>query len=405
MARALRRRAPDGPFTPAHCTAILFAGVVAILFAGVGPFILGALQAGGRLDAEQLGQAGTVELVAMGLAAAFAAPLERRWGVRPLMAGCGLFTALCNGLITQLSGYGLVGACALVGLPCGVLIWMVTALIVRMERPERWAAFYLTIQTVAQLAVVTAAGVLARSATDVVPGVAILVVLSLAVAAVTPLAPAAFAPLGTPHAHASGTADASAASSVPALAGIAALAAQFCYNAATLGLWVYFSPLLREAGMATGLVVVATSAALAGQVVGGVLATAIAPRLSFVRALAVSLVVMIGVLGIFALAAPSTTLLMGAAILFGFLWMFAAPLLTPLTIAADPTRQAASLGSGASLLGCGAGPFAASLLVSDAHVRASAAMTAGFLALTLLLVALLAVFVLSPRARRTQVGA
>src|SRR5687768_14665012 len=55
-------------------------GLVGILFPGVGPLLLGGMEAAGRLTAAQIGQAGMAELVAMGVGAAVVGPLfgERR---------------------------------------------------------------------------------------------------------------------------------------------------------------------------------------------------------------------------------------------------------------------------------------------------------------------------------------
>ena len=53
--------------------ATLFAGVTGIMFAGVGPLLLGALEHAGRLSAAQIGQAGMIELLTMGLAAGLTA--------------------------------------------------------------------------------------------------------------------------------------------------------------------------------------------------------------------------------------------------------------------------------------------------------------------------------------------
>jgi hypothetical protein len=61
---------------------------------------------------------------------------------------------------------------------------------------------------------------------------------------------------------------------------------------------------------------------------------------------------------------------------FGFIWLFILPFLGPMTIEADPTRRAAVLGGGASVLGGSFGPFIASLLVSDADVRGALAFGA-----------------------------
>ncbi|MFT3977839.1 MAG: hypothetical protein QM688_12110, partial [Sphingomonas bacterium] len=69
MTEAAGREWIGPPPTAIESGAILFAGVVGVMFAGVGPLLLGALHHEGRLSAAQMGQAGTVELLTMGLAA------------------------------------------------------------------------------------------------------------------------------------------------------------------------------------------------------------------------------------------------------------------------------------------------------------------------------------------------
>jgi len=129
----------------------------------------------------------------------------------------------------------------------------------------------------------------------------------------------------------------------------------------------------------------ALSASLAAQVLGGTTATVLAGRSAWFRALAGSIAAMIGLLGAFALL-PAVAVFLAASAAFGFLWMFASPWLTPMAIEADPSRNAALLGPGAALLGCSAGPFLASLVVTDSDVRACLALGAGLAAVALVIV-------------------
>ena len=131
-------------------------GIMGVLFAGVGPLLLGGLQASGRLSAAQLGQAGTVELLTMGLAAAAAGPVLGSKNLRLIAVICGLVLSICNLATMRVSGDALTLVRGLAGLPSGVMIWLVTGLIVRSPRPERWSGLYLTLQTLAQLVVVAA---------------------------------------------------------------------------------------------------------------------------------------------------------------------------------------------------------------------------------------------------------
>ena len=356
--------------------ATLFAGVVGVMFAGVGPLLLGGLEAEGRLSAAQLGQAATVELLAMGVAAALAGLLLDRVPLRFTAVACGLLIAALNYATTTVGGATLTLVRGLAGLPAGVLIWLITGMIVRSPRPERGAAVYLTVQTLAQLLMVAALTAFVIAPFGVDGGFMALALLGLAAAAAGLAVPAAYAPLP----------DTGVANGFPPARGWLALAAAFAFNAFILAAWIYVEPLSRQAGHPPGTAGLAISLSLGAQVAGGTVATLAAARISWFRALAGSVAAMIALLVIFALL-PAVTVFLAASAAFGFLWIFAAPYLTPMAIEADPSRRAALLGPGAALLGCSAGPFLASFMVSDADVRGSLVLAAALAALTILIVA------------------
>ncbi len=179
--------------------------------------------------------------------------------------------------------------------------------------------------------------------------------------------PSAYAPLPDTHHGPKG---------LPSPRGWLALAAVFCFQAFILAVWIYTEPLSRQAGHPAGTAGLAISLSLGAQVAGGTAATVLAGRLSWFWALIVAIAGAVGVLGLFATLPGAPVFLAGSAI-FGFLWLFASPYLTPLAIEADPSRRAAMLGPGAALLGCSAGPFLASLVVSDADVRGCLALGVG----------------------------
>lgn len=345
--------------------ATLFAGVAGIMFAGVGPLLLGGLHQAGRLSASQLGQAGTVELLTMGIGAGATGAIVGVARLRPLVILCGLLMAALNAATMTLDGWSLVAVRAINGLPSGSLVWLTTAMIVRAPRPERWSAIYLTLQGVAQFAVLTALGSWVFGPFGVNGGFAALAALGLLTAVAGLMVPHAFAPLPVAVNEPSG---------LPAPRGLVALAAAFCFNAAILALWIYLEPLSRQAGNPASTADLAFSLSLAAQVVGGTLATMLAGRVPWFQTLtlSLSLVAMIALMVVYA-TLPSAALFLGTSTVFGFLWMLASPFLTPLAIEADPTRRAAVLGSGAALLGCSSGPFLASLMVSEADMRGAVA--------------------------------
>ncbi len=371
--------------------AILFAGVAGILFAGVGPLLLGGLEATGRISPAQLGQAGTAELLAMGLAAGLTGPI---WGLkrlRLLTLLCGLAMAALNFLSILADGWWVVAVRGLIGLPSGALIWLMTAMIVRSARPERWAAIYLTVQTLAQAIIVAALGALVEGSAGIGIGFGVLAAIGVATALVGLAVPASLAVLPVDPDQPSGR---------PSLRGLVALAAGFAFNAGILAVWIYVEPLSRQSGHPPGTAGLALSASLAAQVIGGLVATIGAGRLPTTPTLVVALLGMIGAMVVLS-GMPGVTVFLAVSALFGFLWMFASPFYTPLVIHADPTRRAAMFGSGAALLGCAAGPFLASLFVGEQDVRQCLTLGIGLLAASLAIVILL-YFV---RARRHSLAA
>jgi hypothetical protein len=357
--------------------AAFFVGIVGVMFAGVGPLLLGGLQAAGRLTAAQLGQAGTMELLAMGVAAALAGPLLGSRRLRLIAVVCGLAMAALNYATTKVTGDALTLVRGLNGLPSGVLIWLVTGLIVRAPRPERWSALYLTLQTLAQLVMVAGISAFVLKPFGVDGGFLCLAVLAIVSALVGLMVPTAWAALPETHAGPKG---------LPSGRGWVALTAAFGFNAFILAVWIYMEPLSRQSGHPAGTVGLALSLSLAAQVAGGTVATVLAGRISWFWALVLSIGGMIGLLGLFA-ALPGAPVFLAASAAFGFLWIFASPYLTPLAIEADPSRRAAMLGPGAALLGCSAGPFLASLVVSDTDVRGCLALGAALAALSMAIVA------------------
>jgi len=357
--------------------AAVFVGVVGIMFAGVGPLLLGGLEAAGRLSAAQLGQAGTVELLSMGVAAGLAGPLFGARRLRLIAVACGLLLAALNYATVKVSGDALTLVRGLAGLPGGVMIWLVTGLIVRSPRPERWSGLYLTLQTLAQLAAVAAITAFVIKPFGVDGGFLGLAALGLVAAVVGLAMPTAYAAVAEGGEQPKGP---------PPARGWFALAAAFCFQAFILAAWIYVEPLSRQAGHPSETAGLAISLSLGAQVAGGTAATVLAGRLSWFRALTTAIGGLILLLGLFALL-PGAAAFLAASAAFGFLWLFASPFLTPMAIEADPSRRAALLGPGAALLGCGAGPFLASLAVSDADVRGCLVLGAALAGLCLAIVA------------------
>ena len=339
--------------------AVFWVGLVGVLFPGVGPLLLGGMEATGRLTANQIGLAGMAELVAMGIGAAVIGPLFGERRLRLAAVTCGLLLAALDLVTTKTSGNPLILVRALAGLPAGAMIWLITGMIVRSPRPERGAGLYLTIQTLLQLGVVTALGAFVIGPFGPDGGFLVLAVLTVSAAVVGLAAPGVYTPLPQAEDNPKG---------LPSPRGWIALAAVFCFQAFILAVWIYAEPLSRQAGHPPSVATSAFALSLAAQVAGGAAATALAGRLSWFWSLMIAVVLAILALVVMA-SLPSAVVFLAASAVFGFVWLFASPFLTPLAIEADPSRRAALLGPSASLLGCGAGPLLASFMVTGADVR------------------------------------
>jgi hypothetical protein len=358
---------------------VFWIGLVGVLFPGVGPLLLGGLEAAGRLTANQLGLAGMAELVAMGIGAAVVGPLFGERRLRLAAVTCGLLLAALDLATTRASGDLLILVRAVAGLPAGAMIWLITGMIVRSPRPERWSGLYLTIQTLLQLAVVGAIGAFVMGPFGPDGGFVVLAALAVSAALVALVIPGIYAPLVEMQDNPKG---------LPSARGWIALAAAFCFQAFILAVWIYAEPLSRQAGHPVGVASLAFAASLAAQVAGGATATALAGRLSWFWSLTIAVLLAIGALLVMA-SLPPAPVFLAAATVFGFVWLFASPYLTPLAIEADPSRRAALLGPGASLLGCGAGPLLASFMVTGADVRPAVWLGVGLALVTLVIIAFL----------------
>ncbi len=339
-------------------SAVMFLGVTAIMIAGLQPLLLGTLEHEGRLTANQLGQAATAELLAMGLAAFVSGAALKPAQLKLIGIAASLILAAIDLATPFVAGDVITLIRGLAGLPSGVLMWITIALIARTPTPERWSGVYLTVQTLAQFVVATilSATIVPSFGSD--GGWFALGCLCLVTAVVALAVPTQYAPLPKTESN----------SSLPGVRGWIALVAAFLYSAFTIGVWVYAEPLSKQAGHDPGVTGAAVSISLACQVAGGTAATLLAGRVNWLWTTLIAAVINVGLLiGFYNLPDAQTFLILSGA--FGFLWIFILPFLVPMVIEADPTRRAAVLIGGAQVLGGSFGPFFASLLVSDTDAR------------------------------------
>jgi predicted MFS family arabinose efflux permease len=335
-----------------------FIGIVGIVVAGLQPVLLGLLQATGRITAPEIGHAATLELLMLGVGAGLAGGLLERLPLRLVAVVAAAVYVAANLATLGAHGEGVTLVRGAAGLPGGVMIWVVTCVIVRAPSPARWAGVYLASQTLAQLVVAALLGRFAAGHPDGAP-------LAMAVLGVL----AAIAAAGLPH-RLDPLPREETASGLPPARGWTVLAAAALLQACVIGAWVYLEPLGAQAHLSASVVALATPLCLGAQVVGASCATTAANRLPWFAALVVAGLGLVAT--VMALAAlPAATSFLVLETVFGFLWLFFMPFLTPLAIEADPTRRTAVLGPAANLIGAALGPLGASLLVGDSNARAA----------------------------------
>lgn len=361
---------------------VLYIGVVALLIAGLQPVVLGGLVEAGRLSVSGIGLVATAELLALGaacgLSAAFLKPTHLRL---KLLVAC-LAHAACNLATLWVADGALIGLRAVTGLFAGVMLWSTVGMISRSARPERQAGVFVTVQTLAQLVLAALLPRTVMIAMGVDGALVTLAVISVTAAGAAFAAPRAFAPLLRPEAGGGGF-------SGLAWAGLAAV---FLYMAFIVAIWVYLEPLAAAVGLPPARAHDAVAAALAMQVLGGLVATLIGERLKASHVLLGAGAINLGL--VLALSShPSGAAFIGLVAAFGFLWLFVLPFHTVLLIGIDPTRRASMQLGAAQLLGSSAGPLAASLLVGDTDaggaMKLAAACLVAALALILAVVTLL----------------
>ena len=366
--------APDGPQQPnwigprpgnAQILALMTCGVVGLMIPGLQPLLLGALAEEGRLRASQLGVVATAELLAMGLTAGLAGSLLKASRLKLAAIASLVALAAIDALTPFARGDMVTVARAAAGIPSGVLVWIAIAFIARTPTPERWAGVYVTAQTLGQfvMAALLTAFVVTRGGAD--GGFIALAGLCVITIGAALLLPSNLAPLPE-----------GATTGLPSARGWVALSASFLFLAVSSGVWVYVSQLSHQAHHVAGVAGQAVSVSLAFQVGGGLAATLLAGRVSWLWALVGCALVDLAVFAGFA-SMPGASAFIVLTGLLGFGWLFATPFLVPMTIEADPTRRAALLIGGAQLVGGSLGPLLASFFVTDAEARGALAFAAG----------------------------
>ena len=367
------------PITPLQTSVALGIGTIAMLMPGVQPILLGELVAQKRISLEGVGLVAKGEIIALGIGVLLANALLPLSRMRLITIVACLLTVLFDLASTRLDGdiaFTLVRTLA--GLSEGALVWVTTSVIVRAALPDRLAAIFLVVQTLAQAAVAAVLASVVMPLGGWSAGFATLAALTLLLLALVPLQRPRLSAL------VSATTDLPIAS----LAGLLALLPAFAQMAAIGALWAYLDPLGRDAGLDARAVQMLIAVMLLMQVGGGLLASALVSRLRTTPALSLMLLLQTAItVGIRLHPAPSGFMALCAG--FAFVWLFSMPFHVRLALHADPAGRLAALVPGVQLLGVACGPLLTSLFVAGDDAHPVPAVSAAF-ALSAIVILLLA---------------
>jgi predicted MFS family arabinose efflux permease len=342
-------------------TAIVFVGTIGILIPGIQPVVLGALLTDAHINLVQLGHAASIELLVMGLTAALAAAFLAPRQLRTVCIVAGLVFALGNYFTPVARGETVTAVRAITGAAGGLLIWITASMIARSAAPDRWAGIYLTVQTLAQF--IFAAIMTWINPNNAVRGdFGLLAVAGLVCVVASFALPSEFVALPTV------AVEHERSFVMPPARGFVALGSPFLLMMCIVGIWVYYEPIARQAGLSVHISDMAVYISLAFQVLGGTLATLTAGRLKWFPVFVICAAVDFGMIALLGVH-PSALLFLVDAAVFGFIWLFILPFLVPMIIEADPSRRSAVLISGVALLGASLGPTLAGMIITPDDTR------------------------------------
>jgi MFS transporter, DHA1 family, inner membrane transport protein len=362
MAESMSREAEArGTFQQAAIAAVVSIGVIAGVIPALQPILLGGLLEAGQLTSAQIGRAGMVEGLGMLLGSFLATLFLPPRALRPLCIAALMLMVAANGLTASASGNAVLMLRALNGAASGVILWVLVGMLTRASDGARLFAIYVTAQAILATALSWAISLLVLPTFGISGGYWLIA--SLALLLLLPAAlflPRAYVPLAAGRLM------------LPTALGLVGLLAILCFLAGILALWVYFVPLAAGLGHDSKTAGLIVSSAIAVQIVGGFCAIWAAGRwsgASITIGAAIGSAVAIGAL---MFLGTHVALLVLAAGLISFLWMFAPPSHLPFLLGLDAGGQSAAFISVAQIGGLSVGPLIASFAVTSSDPSGAA---------------------------------
>ncbi|HEX3918502.1 MAG TPA: hypothetical protein VHW60_14290 [Caulobacteraceae bacterium] len=356
------------PMSRLEAAGALGVGVNSLLVLGVLPVMLGALAAEHRITDQGIGLAAMIEVLTMGVSTALTGIFVKPRRLKTIGIIASLLLAVADMASAGASGTGIFALRGVAGVIEGVLLWITVAMISRTETPERWAGVFFTAQTGAQLLLAVALAVWIMPAFGATGGFVAITLCALAGLVPALIGPSRLADLN-PGEEIAGP---------PPFRGWVALVGTLIFVAGGGAVGVYLQPLADQAGLGAGVARTALWVSLAGQVMGGAMATAMAGRLRWFHVFLLATAANLVVWWLFGQHIPGWVFIAANA-LSGVTSIFLAPFLVPMTIEADPSRRAAVQSGAAQLIGGALGPALAAAVVSDANVHGALWLGAGLM--------------------------
>ncbi len=348
---------PFDRFRPIEMIAVMILATSTMLPTLLKPLLLGAMVQEGRLTAVQLGQAAAAEQFGMAITAfcagAWLRPARLRWIALAAMMVC----AAANFVTSQVFGGIIVPVRFFSGVASGTTIWLIMAMVARLEWPARFVGIYFSAQASVALSFSAIFSAWALPTAGAAGSFQILVGLIFVAMAVILLIPRRFSDLAQ-----------TSRSWVPRGRGWLGLGIVAIYMSAGLAIWVYVVPLAGAAGLSRDVANLAVTVGFASQIAGGLVSSALARHLSPDKTMIGVALAGLAAAGIIigGLAQPLFVLAVGVV---AFLLSFGGAFNTPLLNMIDPSRRAAMLCGSAQLIGQSTGMFSASVLVGGIGVQ------------------------------------
>lgn len=344
-------------FSRVQVVAAVVIAAISVTAPGLQPMLLGALLAAGKIGAQTLGIAATIEALGVVVSTAIIGAILQPRRLRLITTLALLAVMVANILTITLPAIAIIPLRGLAGLGNGLLVGAFLSLAARSSKPT---PLYATLFMLNGSAVFLLSMTLGAFAIDHLgPGSGYMILTGIYAFL---LVVARFAPDEQTALSGGGR------TPLPPRNGLLGLFAVILFFAGVMAFWVYAVPLGTQLGIPAHSMQLVVAASTGVQILGGMAAILLATRLTGSQ-----VVMLTSLAGAAAIAmtmfSSSIFVWIPALLVLAFCWTFGGPFHAAFLIAADPTRRGAAFVGTAQLFGTAIGPLLGSSMVSDADYR------------------------------------